>query len=100
MPEPQHMIALHKANKIRLDRAEVKRAIKANDRVLMRVLRDPPECVMSSRITELMCSQVRWGTTRTRKFLTPLGIRENRTVGELTIRQREAIASELEGARL
>jgi hypothetical protein len=50
-------------------------------------------------LAELLRSQQRWGRTRTRKFLLPLALSENRQLGRLTIRQREVLARELEGKR-
>lgn len=102
VPEPQHMIALHRANKIRLERAAVKREIHANDRVVLRVLEDPPECMRSCSIMELLCSQRRWGSTRSRKFLyrSAAGVTEGRKLEEITTRQRIILCADLEGARV
>jgi hypothetical protein len=97
---PQHMKALGRANEIRLQRAQIKRDIRDNDRVLLRVLHDPPSCVMTAAISELLSSQTRWAATRTRKFLQTLSINEHRTVEDLTNRQREAIAAALEARRV
>ena len=47
-------------------------------------------------VSELLRSQSRWGRTRTRKFLMPLALNENRQLGRLTQRQREALAGALE----
>lgn len=47
-------------------------------------------------VAELLRSQSRWGRTRTRKFLTPLALNENRQLGRLTARQREMLAGALE----
>lgn len=47
-------------------------------------------------VSELLRSQSRWGKTRTRKFLTPLAVSENRQLGRLTMRQREMVAGALE----
>lgn len=99
MPEPQYMIALHKANRVRLDRAAMKREIHANDRMLMRVIREPPECMLSCSVSEALCAQRRWGITRARKFLLPFGISESRKIEELTTRQRELICEALEHRR-
>lgn len=93
------MIALHKANRIRLARAAVKREIHANDRMLMRVVREPPECMLSCSIAEALCAQRRWGIIRARKFLLPLVISESRKIEDLTIRQREQVCEALEHRR-
>jgi hypothetical protein len=46
-------------------------------------------------VSELLRSQSRWGRTRTRKFLMPLAVNENRQLGRLTLRQKEALAGAL-----
>ena len=47
-------------------------------------------------VGELLRSQSRWGRTRTRKFLMPLAVNENRELGRLTQRQRDELAAALE----
>ena len=47
-------------------------------------------------VSELLRSQSRWGRTRTRKFLLPLAVSENRQLGRLTLRQRSMLAAALE----
>ena len=46
-------------------------------------------------IAELLTSQRRWGRTRSRKFLMPLSLNENKQLGTLTSRQRRLLATEL-----
>lgn len=99
--KPQHIASLERANEVRLDRAKLKREIGANDRVLLRVLDTPPECVMTASIMELLKSQRRWGATRSRKLLYRCGgIPEGHMIKDLTTRQRQAIAAELESRRI
>lgn len=102
MPEPQHMIALHKANKVRLERAALKREIHANDRVILRVIDDPPECMLSCSIMEALTSQRRWGNTRARKLLyrSDAGVPEGKAIGTMTRRQRDILIEDLEGVRI
>ena len=47
-------------------------------------------------IGELLRAQQRWGRTRTRKFLAGLALLENRTLGKLTLRQRNQLAGALQ----
>jgi len=47
-------------------------------------------------LSELLSAQRRWGLTRTRRFLMPLEISENKAIGTLTARQRMLLASGLE----
>lgn len=93
---PQHLRALERANKVRLARAELKRAIARGDMEAAEVIRDCPSEVTSMSVAELLTSQRRWGRTRSRKFLMPLLIGENKQLGTLTDRQRSILAKELE----
>jgi hypothetical protein len=92
---PQHMQALAHANRVRLARASLKRAILANQIEVTEVVRDCPWEVETMTIGELLRSQRRWGRTRVRKFLSSLALNENRELGRLTDRQRNILAAEL-----
>ncbi len=92
---PQHMRALERANRVRLARAELKRAVGRGDLDAAEVVRDCPWETESMTISELLTSQRRWGRTRARKFLLPLSLNENKQLGTLTERQRAILAAEL-----
>lgn len=96
----QHMDAFEKGNRIRIERAKLKKQISENDRVLLRVLEDPPECMNSISIMELLCCQQRWGRRRSLQLLTKCKLRESRQLGELTLRQRTIISDYLEAIRM
>lgn len=93
---PQHMRALEHANKVRLARAALKRAVQAGELGAHEVVRSCPWEAETMSVSELLRSQQRWGRTRTRKFLVPLAVSENRQLGRLTTRQRELLAGALE----
>jgi hypothetical protein len=95
VPAPQHMQALAHANRVRLARASLKRAILANQIDVTDVVRDCPWEVETMTVGELLRSQRRWGRTRVRKFLSSLALNENRELGRLTDRQRNVLAAEL-----
>ena len=95
---PQHMRALAHANEVRLARAALKRAVKAGALSVADVVRSCPPEVETMRVSELLCSQQRWGRARARKFLQPLAVGENREVGRLTVRQRTEMARRLEAS--
>ena len=100
---PQHMRALAEANRVRLARAALKRAVEAGDVDTAVVVRECPWEVETMTVGELLRSQRRWGRTRTRKFLDLFPLSENRQLGRLTLRQRLLLAAELDakqGARL
>ena len=92
---PQHMQALAHANRVRLARASLKRAVLANQIDVTEVVRECPWEVETMTIGELLRSQRRWGRTRVRKFLSSLALNENRELGRLTDRQRNVLAAEL-----
>ena len=96
VPAPQHMQALAHANRVRLARASLKRAVLAGQLDVVRVIRTCPWEVETMTIGELLRSQRRWGRTRVRKFLSSLALNENRELGRLTERQRNVLAAELE----
>jgi hypothetical protein len=92
---PQHMQALARANRVRLARAELKRAIARGDTDASAVVRDCPWETESMTLAELLTSQRRWGRTRARKFLLGVSLNENKRLGTLTERQRTLLAAAL-----
>lgn len=95
-PAPQHMLALERANRVRLARACLKRAIATGTQSAADVVVSCPWEAESMTVSELLMSQKRWGRTRCRKFLLSIGLGENKQVGALTQRQRTILASNLE----
>ena len=96
MSKPQHMQALDKANEWRLKRAKLKGRIKEGKLLPEEVVCEPPRYARNMTIGELLRAQQRWGRTRTRKFLAGLALLENRTLGKLTLRQRNQLAGALQ----
>ncbi len=95
-PPAQHMVALERANKIRLARAEIKRSIGRGDVSICDVIRDCPWEMESIALAELLTSQRRWGRTRARKLLQAVALSENKRLGTLTPRQRSLLIVELD----
>jgi len=93
--EPQHMQALARANRVRLARAGLKRAVQAGEITASQVVTACPWEAETMRVSELLAAQQRWGRTRTRKFLVGLGLSENKIVASLTQRQRTLLAAAL-----
>jgi hypothetical protein len=96
---PQHIQALEHANRVRLARAALKRQVSAGNLEAHEIVRSCPWEAETMSVSELLRSQTRWGRTRTRKFLSPLAVSENRQLGRLTLRQREMLAAALEAKR-
>ena len=91
--EPQHLRALQHANRVRLARAELKRRIAAQDITAADVVIQCPWEAASMEIADVLMAQRRWGRARCRRLLLSLGLPENKQVGTLTARQRQALAA-------
>jgi hypothetical protein len=96
-PAPQHLRALARANEVRLARAELKRQVADGEISAAHVILECPWEAASMTVADLLTSQRRWGTTRCRKVLQSVPMSENKTVGSMTERQRQALATMLEG---
>lgn len=99
----QCMEALARANQVRLARAALKRDIGAGRRSVTEVVSDSPWEAQSMSLSELLCSQRRWGRARSRKLLSAAALGEAKKVGSLTERQRRILVGALEaklGGRL
>src|SRR4051794_516784 len=95
-PGPQYMRALAKANEVRLARADLKRRVATGEISAAEVVLTAPWQAESMTIADLLMSQRRWGSTRCRKLLAQVPVSENKTVGSMTDRQRQALAFLLE----
>jgi hypothetical protein len=95
-PEPQRIAALARANEVRLARAEYKRRIAEGNLSAAHIILASPEEASSWAVWDLLMSQRRWGTSRCRKFLLTNNISESKQLGQLTARQRELLATQLQ----
>ncbi len=96
---PQYMRALERANKVRLARAELKRAVAAGEVDPAEVILSCPWEAESMAVADLLMSQRRWGQTRCRKFLASIPMSEKKTLGSMTERQRRTLAAMLSAVR-
>jgi hypothetical protein len=92
----QCMQALARANEVRLARAALKREIAAGRRHVTQVVLDSPWEAESMSLSELLCSQRRWGRARSRKLLSSAGLNEAKRLGTLTARQQRILVGALE----
>jgi hypothetical protein len=92
----QCMQALARANQVRLARATLKRDISAGRRNITEVILESPWEAESMSLSELLCSQRRWGRARSRKLLVSATLSEGKRVGTLTERQRRILVTALE----
>jgi hypothetical protein len=87
------MLALERANRVRLARAALKRRIAAGEIDAAEIVLACSWEVESMSVSELLMSQRRWGRTRCRKFLLSIGLSETKSLGSLTERQRVTLAA-------
>jgi hypothetical protein len=92
----QCMQALARANQVRLARAALKRDVSAGRRSVTDVIIDSPWEAESMSLSELLCSQRRWGRARSRKLLSSAALGEAKKIGTLTERQRRILVNALE----
>src|ERR1700750_1314449 len=96
-PAPQHMRALAQANRVRLARAELKRQVAEGEATVAESVLSAPWEAESMAIADLLMSQHRWGRSRCRRFLTSIPMTETKTIGSMTVRQRNELAARLSG---
>jgi hypothetical protein len=92
----QCMEALARANEVRLARAALKREIGAGQCQVADVVLERPWQAKSMTLSELLCSQRRWGRARSRKLLASAGLNEAKRLGTLTARQQGVLVRALE----
>jgi hypothetical protein len=83
---------LQRANAVRVARAALKRDVERGMVSVGEIILNPPSEATSMTLAELLTSQRQWGSTRSRKFLTGIGIPEIKTIASLTERQRSLLA--------
>jgi hypothetical protein len=96
---PQCMEALELANQVRSARAALKREVTSGRRKAAEVIRHCPSEAETMPIFELLAAQRRWGSARTRRFLTAWGVDENKKIGTLTERQVRMLVGALTPGR-
>lgn len=92
---PQHMLALAKANGVRLARAALKENVKTGRVRAADVLLDPPGEARTMLVVDLLRAQHRWERTRARRVLAGTFIPDNKQVGALTERQARLLVERL-----
>lgn len=93
MSQPLEALAL--ANEIRRARGALKRDVRNGTASVEAILTDPPECVVTMPIYELLMAQHRWGHMTAMHVLRGCGLSESKRIGEATMRQRLLIIDRL-----
>jgi hypothetical protein len=90
---PQRLAALQRANRARRIRSELKARIAHGELSAAEVILTCPPEIASMPMAQLLASQHGWGNARSLAFLAKAGVREDKSIGSLTERQRRAVAS-------
>ena len=89
----QPLRALERANHIRIARSDLKARIADGQLSAAEVIVACPSELASMPIAHLLASQHGWGEVRTRAFLNRVPLPQGKSIGSLTDRQRNAVAS-------
>jgi len=91
----RRLLALGKANEIRIARARLKRQLHAGDVQIKQILAAPPRCASTASVLELLLAIPKVGPVRARRLLTATRVSEATRVGRLTERQRGELLDRL-----
>lgn len=91
----QRLEALERANRVRVARAEVKRRMKRFDALVTDLVSDPPPELESMKVFDLLIATPKIGRVKAKEILRREAISPSKTVGGLSERQRDALASVL-----
>jgi hypothetical protein len=87
----QRLRALEQANEVRTARAQLKKQLASGRLELVQILADPPACVRTARMRDVLLRVPRVGSARAGRILARGGIAPSKTVGGLTDRQRDGL---------
>ena len=84
----QRMEALKRANDIRVRRAKLKKDLKDGQVQIEAILLDPPECVSTAKVFDMLMAVPKFGRVKAARLLNHCRISQSKTVGGLSERQR------------
>ena len=84
----QRMEALQRANDVRVQRAQLKRDLKAGQVHIEQILLDPPGFVSTAKVFDMLMAVPKFGRVKAARFLNMCRISQSKTVGGLSERQR------------
>ena len=85
--------ALQLANRVRRARSVLKARVADGQPAAAELILTCPSEIASMPVAQLLASQRGWGEARSRAFLAQVAVREDKSIGSLTERQRRAVAS-------
>jgi hypothetical protein len=89
--QQQRMDALRRANDIRSERARLKERLRTGQLVIVDILADPPACVHTAKVLDLLLAVPKYGRVKANRALERCRISPARTVNGLTPRQRKEL---------
>ncbi len=91
----QRMEALNAANRIRTERARLKRKLKDGDANIAVLLRDPPDYILTAKVSDMLLAVPKYGQVKVNKILAQCRISPSKTIGGLSERQRRELIGHL-----
>ena len=88
----QRLDALKRANKVRTDRAKLKKDLTTGRARIGDVLQDPPECVHTAKVNALLLVLPKFGRVRVSKALATARVTAATRIEDLSDTQRAALA--------
>jgi len=95
--QQQRMDALRRANDIRSERARIKERLRRGELGISEVLGDPPVCVHTAKVLDLLLAVPKFGRVKANRLLERCRVSPAKTVNGLTPRQRKELLDMLGG---
>lgn len=91
----QRLDALERANKVRSARARMRSDIKAGRTSVPALLLEPPACIASMKIFDLLIATPKYGRVKVNKTLMQCRVSPSKTIGGLTRRQCDELVKHM-----
>lgn len=91
----QRAEALRLANEVRQQRAQLKRDLKEGRRSIIAVALEPPSFIATAKVLDILLAMPRFGPVKVNKLLSQCRIAPSKTIGGLSVRQRDELVARL-----
>lgn len=91
----QRMEALELANRIRIQRAQLKKDIRSGEASIYELIDNPPVWAGGMKVAHVLCAMRGVAEVRAQKLLTHAGVSDRKNLGGLSPRQRKALKQAL-----
>jgi len=89
----QRLDALQRANKVRTQRAQLKKDLRAGRTSIHALLLNPPDYVETAKVVDMLLAVPKYGRVKAGKVLQTCRISPSKTIGGLSERQRTELVS-------